>query len=50
VVIGRQVVLHEGCGDLETMLRREGFETHDLDLSEFLKAGGSAKCLTLRLD
>jgi N-dimethylarginine dimethylaminohydrolase len=28
---------------------RVGFKVVELDLSEFLKAGGSAKCLTLKL-
>jgi N-dimethylarginine dimethylaminohydrolase len=31
-------------------LSRNGFEVVQTPLSEFMKAGGSAKCLTLRLD
>jgi N-dimethylarginine dimethylaminohydrolase len=31
-------------------LARQGFEVVQTPLSEFMKAGGSAKCLTLRLD
>jgi N-dimethylarginine dimethylaminohydrolase len=31
-------------------LRKWGFEPIAVELDEFLKAGGSAKCLTLRLD
>jgi N-dimethylarginine dimethylaminohydrolase len=31
-------------------LGRAGFEVIQTPLSEFMKAGGSAKCLTLRLD
>jgi N-dimethylarginine dimethylaminohydrolase len=50
VVVQRQVVLHHECEELKTLLRREGFKVYELDLSEFLKAGGSAKCLTLRVD
>ncbi len=50
VVIDHHVVLHQGCTELKVLLRGEGFEVHELDLSEFLKAGGSAKCLTLRLN
>jgi N-dimethylarginine dimethylaminohydrolase len=49
VVIQKHVVLHRGCDELKAMLTGEGFEVHELDLSEFLKAGGSAKCLTLRI-
>jgi N-dimethylarginine dimethylaminohydrolase len=31
-------------------LAKKGFEVVQTPLSEFMKAGGSAKCLTLRLD
>ena len=50
VVIGRNVVLNTGCPQLESALRGRGYSTHATDLGEFIKAGGSAKCLTLRLD
>lgn len=50
VVVGRDVVLNAGCPKLEAALQSAGFKTHATELSEFLKSGGSAKCLTLRLD
>jgi N-dimethylarginine dimethylaminohydrolase len=50
VVVGRDVVLNTGCPQLEADLARNGFIPHSTPLDEFLKAGGSAKCLTLRLD
>jgi N-dimethylarginine dimethylaminohydrolase len=50
VVIGRNVVLNTGCPHLEADLRSAGFSPHSTELGEFIKAGGSAKCLTLRLD
>jgi len=50
VVVGRDVVLNTGCPKLEAALQGAGFTTHSTDLGEFLKSGGSAKCLTLRLD
>lgn len=50
VVVGRDVVLNAGCPKLEAALQAEGFTTHATELGEFLKSGGSAKCLTLRLD
>jgi hypothetical protein len=31
-------------------LKDRGYTPHETPLSEFIKAGGSAKCLTLRLD
>lgn len=50
VVLGKDVVLNTGCPNLEADLRKMGYTPHPTDLSEFIKAGGSAKCLTLRLD
>lgn len=50
VVVGQNVVTNTGCGKLHQELRRRGFEAHETPLDEFVKAGGSAKCLTLRLD
>ncbi|MGH7431640.1 MAG: dimethylarginine dimethylaminohydrolase family protein [Candidatus Methylomirabilales bacterium] len=50
VVIDRRVILHRGVSrPLRKELERRGFEMVELDLSEFLKAGGSAKCLALHL-
>jgi len=50
VVVGRRVVTNEGCPKLHAALRSRGFEPIATPLGEFVKAGGSAKCLTLRLD
>lgn len=50
VVVGKDVVINAGCPKLEAALTNAGFAPHATELSEFLKAGGSAKCLTLRLD
>ncbi len=50
VVIGRHVVTSEGCPKLHDQLAARGWTPHPTPLSEFIKAGGSAKCLTLRLD
>jgi N-dimethylarginine dimethylaminohydrolase len=50
VVLGRNVVLNTGCPRLEADLRARGYLVHCTELDEFIKAGGSAKCLTLRLD
>ena len=50
VVVGRTVVTNTGCPKLHEDLRRHGFDTVETPLDEFVKAGGSAKCLTLRLD
>ena len=50
VVVGRTVVLNDGAPKLARTLEGLGFEARPLRLTEFIKAGGSAKCLTLRLD
>jgi N-dimethylarginine dimethylaminohydrolase len=50
IVIGHDVVLNAGCTALESVLTARGYTPHPTDLSEFLKAGGSAKCLALVLD
>lgn len=50
VVVGRTVVTNDGCPRLHEALGAAGFATIATPLGEFVKAGGSAKCLTLRLD
>jgi len=49
VNIGDQVFLNKASDPLKARLMLAGFNVHEIDLSEFLKAGGSAKCLTLKL-
>ncbi len=50
VVVGRAVVMQAGVSPaLRRQLARRDCELYPVDLSEFLKAGGSAKCLVLRL-
>lgn len=50
VVISANVVLNAGCPQFEAQLAAAGYVPHATELDEFIKAGGSAKCLTLRLD
>ncbi|MEQ8791921.1 MAG: arginine deiminase-related protein [Pirellulaceae bacterium] len=50
VVVGRTVVTNTGCPRLHAALSERGYEPRETPLGEFVKAGGSAKCLTLRLD
>ena len=50
IPVRRSVVVQEGVSaSLRRQLARRGFRVCPVDLSEFLKAGGSAKCLVLRL-
>lgn len=50
VVVGKTVVTNTGCPQLHATLAARGFSPKETPLDEFVKAGGSAKCLTLRLD
>jgi N-dimethylarginine dimethylaminohydrolase len=50
VVVGTTVITNTGCPALHRELRARGLDTRRTPLGEFVKAGGSAKCLTLRLD
>jgi len=50
VVVGPTVVTNTGCPQLHELLAARGFTPKSTPLDEFVKAGGSAKCLTLRLD
>ena len=50
VVVGDTVVTNTLCDQLHAQLTTRGFKPVATPLDEFVKAGGSAKCLTLRLD
>jgi len=49
VIVGRQAIIPKPCVHLGRALTRRGYTVYPLDLSEFKKAGGSARCLTLPL-
>ena len=48
-VLDRDVVVPKGCPQTVKALTQNGFQVHELDFSEFIKAGGAAKCLVLKL-
>jgi N-dimethylarginine dimethylaminohydrolase len=50
VCVGKHVVLPSECPTTERLLQDRGYQTHSIPLDEFMKSGGSAKCLTLALD
>jgi N-dimethylarginine dimethylaminohydrolase len=50
VNVGNNVILNYATGQLTTWLASRGFEVIQTRMSEFIKAGGSTKCLSLRLD
>ena len=50
VNLGQVVVMNKASNSLKSALARAGFEVVETPLTEFLKAGGAAKCLTLRVN
>lgn len=50
VCVGKDVVLPDGCAGTAGLLESRGYRAHPVPLDEFMKSGGSAKCLTLALD
>ena len=48
--VGTHVVFNRASPALRERLRAAGYATIEVDVSEFLKAGGAVKCLSLRLD
>ncbi len=47
--IDDQMFLHRASDPLKARLLAAGFKVHEIEMTEFLKAGGSAKCLSLKL-
>lgn len=50
VVCGNSIILPEGCPKTTAELEKRGYDVYALDFSEFIKAGGAAKCLVLNLN
>lgn len=49
VVIGKQVVTPGDCPETGKILEKRGYQVHNCEMTEFLKAGGACKCLTLAI-
>jgi ornithine--oxo-acid transaminase len=49
VNLDRTIVLNFISDELEMTLRKRGFDVVQVELDEFLKAGGAAKCLVMKL-
>lgn len=50
IVVGRTIITGPISSTLRCQVQALGFAVESVDLSEFYKAGGGAKCLTLPLD
>jgi N-dimethylarginine dimethylaminohydrolase len=49
VAIDQAIIIHKASGELKDALVQHGLEVIETDVSEFLKSGGSCKCLTLQI-
>jgi N-dimethylarginine dimethylaminohydrolase len=47
VVLDKDIVMPAGAPNLVAQLTERGYTCHTLEMSEFLKAGGACKCLTM---
>jgi N-dimethylarginine dimethylaminohydrolase len=47
--VGRTILLNKISSKLSSELEQHGFKVIQLELTEFLKAGGAAKCLVMKL-
>ncbi len=50
VNVGDTLILHSASEALKTQLSAAGFQVFEAPLTEFIKSGGAARCLTLRLN
>ena len=50
VNVGQNIVVNKVSDRLREQLAQIGFQVRETPLTEFLKAGGAAKCLTLRIN
>jgi N-dimethylarginine dimethylaminohydrolase len=49
VAIGDRIIMHRVSAELRAELGKRGFDVIEAEASEFLKAGGACKCLTLEI-
>ena len=47
IVVGENIIMPEGDGAIPFVLEKWGFNVICVDMSEFLKSGGAARCLAL---
>ena len=50
IVAGNAIVMNDGCPEAREKLQGLGFTVYETPLDEFIKAGGSAKCMVLTID
>lgn len=49
VCVDHEIILYRASSELKATLKRYNFSVIEIDVSEFLKSGGSCKCMTLEI-
>lgn len=49
ISIDQNIIMHKASAELKFALKQRGFEVIEANVSEFIKAGGACKCLTLEI-
>lgn len=49
ICLDHQVILYRASSELKAVLKRYNFTVVEIDVSEFMKSGGSCKCMTLEI-
>lgn len=49
ICIDHEVILYRASSELKATLKRYNFSVIEIDVSEFMKSGGSCKCMTLEI-
>jgi N-dimethylarginine dimethylaminohydrolase len=49
IVVKKNIIMNQGCPNIRGELEARGFSVFEIPLTEFIKAGGSAKCLVLKV-
>ncbi len=50
VILDKHIIIHEGLSpELKNKMEQYGFTVHSLDMTEYLKGGGSVKCVSLQI-
>jgi N-dimethylarginine dimethylaminohydrolase len=47
VLIGDNIIIPKGCNETRDILTHNYYIVHEVEMSEFIKAGGACKCLTM---
>lgn len=49
VLINDNIIIPKGCYETKDILTQNYYIVHELEMSEFIKAGGACKCLTMEI-